>query len=402
MSCAVGPCDPLIVPVSISFSFLNRAMHPFHLGFSDRALEQAYLLHAFPRTLLQGRAALIVGGLVYLLMGGLDQWFVPPEHQAEVWAIRLGTGWVPPAILLLTYTRWFARYCHLLLALNGLVGGLGLIAMIRLLPLDAVAYYYPSLVLITFYTYNFSGTRFIHAFCVDLCLLLTYNLLLGGIDGVPSHVLASQDFFIISANLIGGGAGYLAELQRRLLFLQKRELERERALHLERSLHDRLTGLPNRELLYDRISQALSLAQREGVQNAAYFIDLDGFKQINDSFGHELGDRVLKIVAQRLREVVRGADTVSRLAGDEFFVLARGIEGGAEARRLAVKMLGRLQQPCPELPPRIRLSASIGICLFPFEGASVAGVIDTADQAMYQAKRAGKGCYAMAGEALTG
>ncbi|MET1490078.1 GGDEF domain-containing protein [Uliginosibacterium paludis] len=380
----------------------SSLMHPFTLGFRDRNLERAFVAWNLPRTLDQGRVALFIGGLIYLMMGCLDNLFVPVERQQDVWAIRLGTGWVPPFLLLLSYSRCFGRACHVLLASNGLVGGLGLVAMISVLPRESAAYYYPSLILITFYIYNFSGTRFIHAFCADLALIASYNFALGHLGGMPVHVLASQDFFIVSANLIGGAAGYMAEYQRRMLFLQKRDIEAERQLHLDRSMHDRLTGLPNRELLYDRISQALSFALREGTHNAGYFIDLDGFKQINDRFGHEVGDRVLKLVAQRLREVVREADTVSRLAGDEFFVLARGLESVGEARRLAVKMLASLSRSAPDLPDGLRLSASVGVCLFPWPGVSVAGIIDQADQAMYEAKRLGKSCYAIAGEPVDG
>lgn len=372
----------------------SQSLHPFHLGFRDGRLEREYLAHAYPRTVLQGRLAMAVGAIVYLVMGFLDQWFVPTWNQGAVWAIRLGTVWVPFALIALSYTRHFERYCHFWLMLSGFVGGMGLIGMMSFLPLESVAYYYPSLVLITFFTYNFTGTRFIHAFCADLILIVTYNLSMGA-SGIPVHALASQDFFIISANLIGGAAGYLAEYQRRMLYLQERELQAERALHLERSLHDPLTGLPNRSLLYDRISQALSLAQRDGSCNAGFFVDLDDFKQINDSLGHEAGDRVLKAVAQRLREVVRETDTVSRLAGDEFFVLARGVSDEAEACRLAEEMLINLQRAVPGLPAPLRLSASLGICLFPYPGASVAGVIDVADQAMYRAKRAGKSGYAV-------
>lgn len=373
-------------------------MHPFTLGFLDRNLERAFTSWTLPRTLDQGRMALLIGGLIYIMVGALDPFFVPAAHQAEIWAIRLGTGWIPPALFLLSHTIWFASVCHSLLALNSLVVGLGLIAMITCLPLESVAYYYPGLVLITFHTYNFSATRFLHAFCVNIVLVFAYLMFVGS-AGMPLHVLASQIFFIISASLIGGAAGFMTEYQRRLLFLQKCEIEADRQMHLERSMHDRLTGLPNRELLYDRISQALTIAQREGTHNAGYFIDLDGFKQINDTYGHEVGDRVLKLVGQRLREVVREADTVSRLAGDEFFVLARNLESSVESRRLAVKMLGCITRSSPELPPRLQLSASVGICMFPYPGASVAGVIDHADQAMYDAKRLGKACYAVAGEA---
>jgi predicted signal transduction protein with EAL and GGDEF domain len=127
------------------------------------------------------------------------------------------------------------------------------------------------------------SARFVFALGVDLILLVAYNLLFGKFLVYPLHILASHDFFIVSANLIGGSAGYLAEHGRRILFLRERELDDQRQHHLTRSLHDGLTGLPNRDLLYDRITQAMSEAHRNGSKHCGFFLDLDGFKAINDN-----------------------------------------------------------------------------------------------------------------------
>lgn len=268
--------------------------------------------------------------------------------------------------------------------------------MQMLLPLESSPYYYPMMVLVTFYTYNFIGTRFIFALCVDLFLLAVYNGLFGNLVDYPIHILFSHDFFIISANLIGGSAGYLAERQHRVLFLRERELDEERQFHLARSLHDGLTGLPNRELLYDRITQAMSEAQREGSIHCGFFLDLDGFKEINDTLTHEVGDHVLRQVAQRLILAVRSIDTVARIGGDEFFVLALNIGSEENACNLAKKLLDQLTMPMSGIPDDMTLSASIGICLFPYEGITVSDLIHKADEAMYQVKSSGKGDYVLA------
>ena len=154
-------------------------------------------------------------------------------------------------------------------------------------------------------------------------------------------------------------------------------------------MHDRLTGLPNRELLLDRIEQAINFSARNDQLCAGLFIDLDKFKPINDTYGHLIGDIVLKEVATRLKYTVREADTLARLGGDEFFVLARDIGSPEAAGILAEKLKRQFLAPIilDGLPPIRDLSASIGICVFPYRDVSAVDVIRRADHAMYDAKR---------------
>lgn len=338
---------------------------------------------------------MIVGMFVYLLQGVLDLWFVPSELANQVWIIRLLALCVPVLVISLSFTPVFAQWCHPLLASVGLAAGVGVISVQMILPVESAAYYYPLMVLVTFFTYNFIGTRFIFALCVDLILLVAYNLLFGWVMDYPPNILISHDFFIISANLIGGSAGYLAERQGRILFLREKELEEERQFHQTRSLHDGLTGLPNRDLLHDRLSQAMLTAQREGSTHCGFFLDLDGFKCINDKLSHKTGDLVLKEVARRLTSAVRGMDTVARIGGDEFFILALDIDSEAGAYRLAEKLLDQFKSPFLEIPEDMPLSASIGMCLLPYEGMNASDFIQRADKAMYQAKDAGKAQFVM-------
>jgi len=376
------------------------ASHPLSLAFASPSLEASYLASSFTRERAQGRAAIIVGSLVYLLYGILDQWFVAEAARGSVWAIRLTMLLVPLAVYLVSHTRFFEACRHLLLASVGLAAGVGIIGMLTFLTPENSAYFYPGMVLVTFFTYNFVGTRFIHALCVDVVLLLGYNAVFGGFLDYPLPVLASHDFFILSANLIGGTAGYLNEKQRRLLFLRERELDEERCRHLNRALHDSLTGLPNRELLYDRLEHAWARAKRDGDSFCAYFIDLDGFKAINDRLGHDAGDQVLCEIARRLRDTVRESDTVARLGGDEFFYIAHGIRSEGEAAVVASKLLEAIAQPVPDFSADLALGASIGMCLFPYPSMrSVSEVIRRADQAMYRAKQDGRGGALMALEA---
>lgn len=372
-------------------------MHPLSLNFRDSDTEQRFVRHLLPRLRLQGRVAIVVGVFVYFLYGALDHLYVPVHQLGLVWVIRLEALVVPMLVLAFSFTRWFEFYGQQSLALVGFAASLGLISMLWHLPIDTNAYYYPGLMLAVFFTYNLIGARFIHAFVVNCVVLILYNLLFGYFREYLTHVMLSENFFLISANLLGGVAGYLAEYQRRQLFLHEMQLDDERRLHLERSLHDRLTGLPNRELLDDRIKQALALARRDSARHAGIFVDLDGFKCINDQLGHDHGDIVLREVARRLSAATRETDTVSRIGGDEFFLLVQDIGSCDAASYLADKLISLIEQPVPGVPAGYALSASIGICLFPREGARTPdSIIRCADQAMYQAKADGKCCHRFA------
>lgn len=157
--------------------------------------------------------------------------------------------------------------------------------------------------------------------------------------------------------------------------------------------HDVLTHLPNRLLLDDRIAQAIHLAKRHASSLALMFLDLDDFKQINDSLGHTVGDQLLQSVAQRLLACVRSSDTVSRTGGDEFIVLLSEIQGERDAAIRARKILDVLaEQHCIE-QIEVQITCSIGISLFPADGSSAEELLRHADSAMYQAKQTGRNRY---------
>jgi diguanylate cyclase (GGDEF)-like protein/PAS domain S-box-containing protein len=157
-----------------------------------------------------------------------------------------------------------------------------------------------------------------------------------------------------------------------------------------RATHDPLTTLPNRALFFDRLRYTLLAAQREKSSFALFIIDLDRFKQINDSHGHYAGDLVLKEVALRLQEALRESDTVARIGGDEFAVILPNVDlsGG---RRAAEKILATLARPMDEGEISLPLRASIGMTLFPDHGSDLDDLVRRADEIMYSAKRAGGG-----------
>ena len=156
------------------------------------------------------------------------------------------------------------------------------------------------------------------------------------------------------------------------------------------AFHDTLTELPNRALLFDRLSQALARLRREEGHFALMLMDLDGFKQVNDSWGHATGDELLCGVSERLLSCVRESDTVARLGGDEFALLLHGIGSEGEAARMARKVLRSLAEPFHLGDAHMGMGASIGIALCPRHGLSLDALLSQADQAMYRAKQEGK------------
>lgn len=160
---------------------------------------------------------------------------------------------------------------------------------------------------------------------------------------------------------------------------------RQRVEHL--ALYDSLTELPNRTLLHDRLAHALALAQRGGDRLALLFLDLDGFKHVNDTFGHHVGDAALREIARRLGATVRAADTVARLGGDEFAIVVPGADEG-RAKELAARVLRALEQPFAVQQQDIVVGGSVGIALYPEHGADADELLRHADLAMYSAKTA--------------
>jgi diguanylate cyclase (GGDEF)-like protein/PAS domain S-box-containing protein len=157
--------------------------------------------------------------------------------------------------------------------------------------------------------------------------------------------------------------------------------------------HDFLTGLPNRMLLNDRVGQAIAFAQRHEKQVAVLFLDLDGFKHINDSLGHPIGDKLLQSIASRLVECVRGADTVSRQGGDEFVVLLSELEQSEDAVHTARRMLQVVAEAHSIDQHDLHVTTSIGVSVYPDDGLDAETLIKNADTAMYQAKENGRQSY---------
>jgi diguanylate cyclase (GGDEF)-like protein/PAS domain S-box-containing protein len=189
------------------------------------------------------------------------------------------------------------------------------------------------------------------------------------------------------AQAIRGESGEIIALEGILDDITERKRFEERLSFLAQ--YDVLTGLPNRALFYDRLHQAVVRARREQAMVGLMFLDLDRFKQINDTLGHAAGDRVLKVIAERLKGFLREADTIARLGGDEFTVIIEGISAPEQLTGVAEKIRKALAEAVDLDGRRMSVSASIGITLYPRDGEDIDQLIRNADIAMYHAKQRG-------------
>ena len=156
--------------------------------------------------------------------------------------------------------------------------------------------------------------------------------------------------------------------------------------------HDILTSLPNRFLLQDVMSRTIHRVKRSKGQFAVLYVDLDGFKQVNDRYGHDAGDKVLKQIATRMTSSVRETDMVARMGGDEFAIILEEIKKTEDAMAVAQKLVEQIAKGFEFLPDRGGVTASIGVCVYPEHGKSLPTLLRAADHAMYQAKSSGNAC----------
>jgi diguanylate cyclase (GGDEF)-like protein len=221
--------------------------------------------------------------------------------------------------------------------------------------------------------------------------------------GVPVVVLTGLDDESLAVQALQQGAqDYLIKgqietrgLLRALRYAVERKTMESAALSMARQMahsaeHDFLTGLPNRMLLNDRVDQAIALATRHMKKVAVLFLDLDGFKHINDSLGHPTGDKLLQSIAKRLVDCIRGSDSVSRQGGDEFIVLLLELEHAEDAAVTARRMLQAVALPHRIDQHDLHVTASIGVSVYPDDGLDAETLIKNADTAMYQAKENGR------------
>ena len=201
---------------------------------------------------------------------------------------------------------------------------------------------------------------------------------------VYRHKSGSPYVCSVSINSVRDDAGHVTSFVSVFSDITERKENERRIYHLAH--YDSTTGLPNRTLFSDRLRQSVLAARRYQAGLVLMFIDLDKFKPVNDSFGHDVGDMLLREIAERIRECIRESDTAARIGGDEFVVLLPGVESEPAVVNIAAKILQEIEQPFQYEGYDIRVSASIGFALYPEHAEDAQQLMKHADYAMYQAK----------------
>ena len=248
-------------------------------------------------------------------------------------------------------------------------------------------------------TDNFSK-RITLAMILGFCIFATYYVGVSAVDFAPQMLPPAADATPVENRVSSIILGTLILLIIALIFsgaqktkLLKKIVGRTNDKLLHFATHDVLTGLPNRALLADRIQHAIHVAKRADLSFAVLFMDLDGFKTINDSLGHAVGDGLLVEVAQRLRACIRSEDMVARIGGDEFVVVMGNLAAPEVVETLAENILHTLRQDFQVDDAILRVTSSIGIAVFQDSGETVDVLMKNADAAMYEAKQSGRNTY---------
>lgn len=366
------------------------------------ALEENYQQDIVPAKFRSFSQASILCMLLYVCFGVIDIWALPGA-LGFAWSVRTVVLLATLACLLRAWQdrQWFERhYGSLTIGLHAL-WGVGVVAIIAsALPGEASwTHYYAGLTLVTTALYTWSYVTPLAASVLGLSLTAGYAAIAIGWQELhrrpESSALVAILFFLTSTNLIGILSMLAREKFSRQAFLLKHMLrkdledagnEQRHSQHI--SEHDHLTGLPNR-LRFERRMQELCANATLGSNSVGLlYIDLDGFKPINDAHGHAAGDAVLVEVARRMSGLIRSEDMVARLGGDEFVIaipLAHGSTDRLHSLRLALSM--RIGQPMHWEGKTLRVTASIGDACFPGDGSSVADVLAKADRTMYRDKQ---------------
>ncbi|HET7308417.1 MAG TPA: GGDEF domain-containing protein [Gammaproteobacteria bacterium] len=380
-------------PSSVAASRLDW----FRLRFVDGELERAFRSDYAVRTRMQTRVSLALGLVIYLALGFQDPWFFPLD-AGLILLVRLCVSATLLVSVAATFHPQFVRIQQPWVLVQTLVAGAGVVFMISHAGLETANSYFFGVTLVIVWAFNFSGLRFYPALLANVVLITAYGVVFGAWNEPPTRWLATDLSNCVSAAMITGFAGYLIEWQRRVLFDQNRLIDRERESHQQLALFDQLTGLPNRLLFQQRLRESLLHRERRGDRLAVLFLDIDHFKPINDSFGHHAGDRMLSVLASRLKSCLRREDLVARIGGDEFLMLIEDVPQPDDVAAVAEKILEAVIRPlsfrgASDAPEPVQVSASIGIALYPQDGASADELIRAADAAMYTVKAAGRNGY---------
>ena len=355
--------------------------------------------HLDPDKIKGSRIMCILGIFLYTIFMVVDIYALSSSVY-ESFIIRLAVIAGLSVAFLFTFTSSFIKYYQLIQTIPYSIAGVGICLMIQISePSDTASnIYFAGLLLVMMILFSWShlhlGSILLSA-TVMICLYLGIELSKNSENSYILSTLIPNSFFLVSAAIIGFFTQIIRNQYLRQNFLlqqslkdayNKKSIEARDNEYLAN--HDPLTDLPNRRHLTELLNDSLEIASTEEKVLVVMFIDLNGFKQINDVYGHTAGDEVLVIVAKRLELAIRDGDHISRIGGDEYVMgLMMEKENLDEIETMANKFIDIISQPMNVDGLRVKVGASIGVAAYPIHGNSIEALIEVADQRMYQAKK---------------
>ncbi len=360
-------------------------LDPWTQGFADAALERSFrraVCHDVARGVQLG---LVLAILLFAAFGVFDV-LLGVEALAFTFTVRAAIILVAVFLLVTWPAPFHLEHRETLLFVFCLLATAALAAIVAVVEPAVVDRYYVGFILIVMAAYLMLGLRFLGGTMVALVNIGTYLSVEILFHRSPDIGVLTNLMFLVSVAAIAAIGGYSLGEQRRAAYLRRVLLERAVESSQHTALHDMLTGLPNRRLFLERLSHAVARDTRFGRHAAVLFLDLDGFKNVNDRYGHAAGDRFLQVVAQRLSDCVRETDTVARFGGDEFVVLLEDLANGTEVFEALERIDASLAEPVEFGGHGLTVSASIGAALHPRDAKTPEDLLRAADEGMYRTK----------------
>ncbi len=360
--------------------------------------EDAFQAYISADRLKNSRSMCMLGAVLFLLFSVIDV-FALTSSLSDVLAIR---GIVIAGLMLgfvLTYQSFFDKYYDYIMSSIYLVAAVGVVVSIYLaLPADYASKIYLATLLIVIMTI-FAWSYFkIRTSALLITTIISSYAFVAIQKDIPMAHMWINIAFLMGATSIGYFSQHIRDSYLMQNFLLQQSLEasvEEKTKEADQNAfiahHDELTGLPNRRYITELLNEMLKTAKENNKVMALMFLDLNGFKQVNDAYGHAAGDEVLKIVARRLELATRKGDQISRLGGDEFLIGLLMKEGTlTNLENMAQKFISLISQDMNIEGEKITIGASIGVAAYPVHGNTIDGLIEIADHQMYKAKHGRK------------
>ncbi len=362
---------------------------------NNKSKQKDYQSYIAAEKVSASRILCILGSMLYAIFSIVD-YFSLSVALVEVLSIRGFVVVVMLGMLALSYLDAFERYYELVISIVCLVSAAGIEVMIYLaLPQDhAFNVYFAGLILIIMTVFAWSYLRKVISTLITVLIISGYSYI-GLLKGMSLSAILANDFFLVSAASIGFISQLIRDRYIRENFILQQSLAKivkEKTLEAKDNAylanHDSLTDLSNRRHVTELLERSLQIAKEKDKVLALLFLDLNGFKQVNDKYGHAVGDAVLVIVARRLELAIRDGDHLARLGGDEYLVsLMMDKATLVEIKSMAVKLTAIISKPMIIEGVKITIGASIGISAYPMHGNKISVLLDIADKKMYGVKQ---------------